>query len=290
MSKTLTNQAQVSFSFNGSTETRTNYSNIVTSNVKESYDFSAEKTANVDCFKAGDRVTYSIHIVNDGCGCLGSFTINDDFCSEDYATFVTGSGVLMINGSMTSITPTDLTPLTFVISNNLNKNSELVLQYSVDINQNISSEVDEIKNTATITACPCNPCESINGNKASYCVTKIVSHTLPKCEYAEVLITKAVSNDNVCCEDELDYIITLTNTGNVDATNVIVSDSLPEEFKLMSIRMENNGDFYTFSPDEYTLSAANYLTLPNATGTRILVPSLAPGVDNTTRIRIHGHI
>ena len=41
---------------------------------------------------------------------------------------------------------------------------------------------------------------------------------------------------------------------------------------------------------EYTIDASNLLTLPNETGTVILVPALGPGTDNTTRIRIHGHM
>ena len=85
-------------------------------------------------------------------------------------------------------------------------------------------------------------------------------------------------------------MITLTNTGNVDATNVVVTDSLPSNFTVMEIHSENNGVHYKYDASEYTLDDANFLTLPNETGTLIYVPAIAPGVDNTTRIRIHGHM
>ena len=58
----------------------------------------------------------------------------------------------------------------------------------------------------------------------------------------------------------------------------------------MSIHKENNGNHYDYDASEYTLDDANFLTLPNETGTIIEVPALAPGVDNTTRIRIHGQM
>ena len=105
-----------------------------------------------------------------------------------------------------------------------------------------------------------------------------------------MLITKAITNDSVCCGEEVDYLIILTNTGSVDATNVVVTDQLPMSFTTMSIRMENNGNRYVFAKSEYDINDTNFLTLPNATGTEILVPAIAPGVDNTTRIIIHGHM
>ncbi len=61
MSKTITNQAHVSFSYEGSTETRTNDSNIVSSSMKDRYDFSVEKTATIDCFRAGDHITFIMY-------------------------------------------------------------------------------------------------------------------------------------------------------------------------------------------------------------------------------------
>ena len=283
--ETISNQAHVSFSYGDSAETYTNNSNIVNSSMKDKYSISVEKTSTTTCFRAGETITYMIRIVNDGCGCLGRFVITDNLGGEDYASYVGGSARLFVNGSMREITPTSLDPLTFNVTDMVERDSELILQYNALVNEDISSEVGEITNEVHVEAYPCG-C----GCKERDCVEGYATLTIPKCEFAEVLITKAVSNDNVCCGEELDYMITLTNIGNIDATNVVVTDSLPSNFTLTEVHSENNGVRYKYDASEYDVDGANFLTLPNATGTAIYVPALGPGVDNTTRIRLHGHM
>ena len=282
--ETITNQAHVSFSYDGSSETFVNDSNIVTSNIKDKYSMTAEKTATSDCFRAGDTITYFVRVMNTGCGCLSDFRIEDDLGGEEYITYVTGSAKIFIGGTMSDITPSSTSPLVIETNGRLERDEELIVQYNVVVNSNIPTEVEEIVNHVEVRAYPCGcGCDR-------KCVETSAELTLPKCEFAEVLITKAASSDSICCDDELDYMITLTNTGTVDAINVVVTDSLPTNFTVMEIHKENNGVHYKYDASEYDLDAANFLTLPNATGTIIEVPAIAPGVDNTTRIRIHGHM
>ncbi len=284
--ETISNQAHVSFSYAGSEETYSNDSNIVNSSIKDKYSISVEKTTTTECFRAGEIISYMVRVTNTGCGCLSNFTATDNLGGEDYATFVEGSAKLFIGGSMRDITPSSTDPLTFEFTERLERDEEFILQYNVTVNEDISSEVTEITNHIEVRGYPCDCCCDNNGGS----VEGSAEVTVPKCEFAEVLITKAVSNDNVCCGEELDYMITLTNTGNVDATNVIITDSLPSTFTVMEIHSENNGVHYKYDASEYDIDDANLLTLPNATGTAIYVPAIAPGVDNTTRIRIHGHM
>lgn len=284
--ETTTNQAFVSFSYEGSTETKTNASNIVTQSTRDKYSFTVEKTSLTDCFRAGENISYMITVTNTGCDCLNKFFVSDNLGGEDYLTFVEGSARLFINSSMQELTPTSLSPLEFEIPERLEKGDSFILQYNALVNEDISSDVLEITNEVTARAYPCNCGCDDNGSS----LTETATATVPKCEFAEVLITKAISNDNVCCGEEVDYLITLTNTGTVDATNVVVTDQLPTSFTATEIHMENNGNHYMFAKSEYDISDANFLTLPNAIGTVILVPAIAPGVDNTTRIRIHGHM
>ncbi len=282
--ETISNQAHVSFSYEGSLETYTNDSNIVNSSMKDKYSFSVEKTSTTTCFRAGDTITYMVHVTNNGCGCLSGFVVVDTFENSEYVSYVEDSARVFINGSMQSITPTDVSPLTFEIDGRLERDEELILQYNVLVNANIPADIMDLVNNVTVTAYPCDCCNRNSG------VEENAELSIPKCEFAEVLITKAVSNDNVCCGDEIDYMITLTNIGTVDATNVIVTDQLPSTFTATEIHSENNGVHYKYDSSEYDINGANFLTLPNETGTAIYVPAIAPGVDNTTRIRIHGHM
>lgn len=285
--ETITNQAFVSFSYNDSTETKTNASNIVTQSTRSKYSFSVTKVSTTECFRAGENISYMITVTNTGCECLHNFIVSDNLSGEGYLNFVEGSARLFINGGMHEIVPTSISPLEFDIPDGLEKGTSFILQYNAVVNEDISLDVLEITNEVTVRAYPCGcGCED-NQNMS---IIETASVSVPKCEFAEVLITKAISNDNLCCGEELDYLITLTNIGTVDATNVVVTDQLPSTFTATEIHMENNGNHYMFARSEYDISDANFLTLPNATGTIILVPAIAPGVDNTTRIRIHGHM
>jgi len=280
----ISNQAQVSFSYAGGT-TRTNNSNVVNSTLLDEYGISVEKTTSSECYRPGDTLTYFIQVINTGCSCLRNFRISDNLGDEGYLTYVEGSARLIVDGILNEIIPTSTSPLEFEIPDRLEREEGFVLLYNVVVDENLSEEVNEITNTVEVTGYPCG-CDCNNNNG----ITETSSSTITKCEFAEVLITKQASSDTYCCDDEIDFFITLTNTGTVDATNVIVTDTLPDGFVTTDIFMENNSETYHFNPSEYTIDNTNLLTLPNATGRAILVPSIAPGVDNTTRVTIHGHM
>lgn len=289
MAQIFSNQARVTFSYEGSEVSHTNDSNIVNSTMKDRYDFSVEKSATSDCFRPGDRVNFFVNITNTGCGCLGMFRVSDNLGGDGYLTYVEGSARLFVNGSMTTIVPTTASPLEFEISSDLAKEGSLVLQYSADVSGDVPADVLSITNEVTVVAGPYGCGCGCNGS-SNNTITKTATFTLEKCEFAEVLITKSVSSDSVCCDDEIDYFITLTNIGTIDATNVVVTDSLPTGFTLTEVHSENNGVHYKYDASEYTIDSSNVLTLPNAAGRIILVQALAPGVENTTRIRLHGHM
>lgn len=280
----ITNQAQVSFSYEGGV-TRTNNSNVVNSTMLDEYGLSVQKTTSKECYRPGDTITFFVQLINTGCSCLKNFHITDNLGGEDYLSFVEGSARVIIDGILTEITPTSTSPLEFDFSERLEREEGLVLLYNAVVRSDLSEEVNEITNTVEVIGYPCG-CN----NNDTPAVTETASASITKCEFADVLITKQASSDTYCCDDEINYFITLTNTGTVDATDVIVTDTLPTGFVITDIFMENNNETYHFSPSEYTVDDANLLTLPNATGRAILVPSLAPGIDNTTRVTIQGHM
>lgn len=288
----ISNQAHVTFSYEGSSESKTNDSNVVNSSMKEKYSLLVEKSSTTTCFRVGEVITYMVRVKNTGCECLEDFQLTDNLGGSGNLSYVSGSARLFAGGSMTSVSPTVLSPLEFNFDEKLSRDEEFILQFNVLVSSNIGSDVDEITNQVCVRAysCECECEDETQEVRERESITTCATHSIEKCKYAEVLITKAVSSDNICCGDELDYFITLTNIGSIDATNVVVTDSLPSSFVTTEIHMENNGNHYMFNPSEYTIDSANLLTLPNSTGTAITVPALGVGVDNTTRIRVHGHM
>ncbi len=284
MAQTITNQSQVSFSYAGTTDIKTNTSNIVTTTMNDRLSIEVDKTSTTECFRPGEIIIYFVHIKNTGCQCLGRFLVSDNLCDND-VTYVEGSARLYIGGSMHMVTPTSISPLEFELTEQLSREEEMFLQYTVTVASN--SEAEQITNHVCVEAYPCS-CRC--GENSSECIKESACLTLDRCQYAEVLITKSNTRDNICCGDELDYFITLTNTGNIDATNVVVTDAMPATFTATEVHMENNGEHYQFLPGEYSIDANNLLTVPVLGGRAILVPSLKPGYDNTTRLRIHGHV
>ena len=286
MKQTLSNQSHVTFNYAGQAQSKTNHSNVVNTTMNDRMSFTVEKTSTNECFRPGENIIYFIKITNTGCDNLCSFNVCDNLGGDCRMTYVDGSARLFVDGVMKTITPTSTSPLAFDIDETLVRDEEMILQFSALVGEDVNA--DEITNEVKVCgySCPRCGCQS----EDSRCVCECATLTLPVCRFAEVLISKSVSDENVCCRDELDYFITLTNIGNIDATNVIVTDSMPQEFTATEVHMENNGDHYMFAPSEYTIDANNLLTVPNATGRAILVPAIAPGEDNTTRLRIHGHV
>jgi len=290
MSKTISNQSDVTYSYDGARNSENTRSNVVNSTMNDRYGFDVEKTASVDCFKAGETITYYIHVTKTGCGCLRNFHVCDNLGGcEGYLTYVEGSAKLFINGVMSSITPVSLSPLEFVVPNQIERDEEFVILFNVTVSSNISEEVQEITNEVCVKGYECDcGCESEQSDEN--CHTECDCLTLPRCQMAELLIEKDISRNTYCTGEELDYFITLTNIGNLDAKDVVVRDTMPEEFTATEVHMENNGVHYQFDPSEYDIDSNNRLTVPNATGTPILVPAKTPTNDNSTRLRIHGHV
>lgn len=285
MATTLTNQASATFVFEGSGDTRTVTSNIVNTQVLDEYCLEVEKDCYQECFKAGENITYSITVTNCGCRNLRCFTITDDLGCEQAGdtplTYLAGSARISINGNTYEIAPTDTSPLTFSVPNTLELKESFTITYVATVDENISSEILEIVNTVHVSAkAACkHSCER-------YCAS--TTSTLPRCNDAILRITKTASKSQVGCGDDLEYILTIENSGYLDATSIIVTDQLPENFTVNNIFIESEDNNHNYDVSEYDIDSNNILTIPNATGTEIIVRGLEPGVNHTNYIHIQG--
>lgn len=282
---TINNIASVTYSF-GRSETASAVSNTATTNLIEEYSISGSKITNNETFRNGENLTYQISVSNDGTSSLYNVTISDDLGgASNPLTFLDGSGTYNINGITAGIIPTGVRPLVFVLPSPLASGETATITFVARVNSALDSGVDSITNTATITA-----------NEGSTAGTQISVNpnptvTIARGEFADVTLTKDVSSAQITAGETFSYRITLSNSGNLDATGVIVTDTLPEGFTIDSVTSETDGVTTTFSASDYSVDAStNTLTLPSGSTLSITVPAARDGVSGTTVVTITGSI
>ena len=210
----FTNQAQLSYN-----NTVVN-SNVVVGEILEVV--SANKTAVVDTYSAGSTVTYAISIVNAGATAITNLTITDNLGAYPQGgetriplDYVDGSVQLFINGVLQTPPAVTATPTLVFSGITLPADSDLVLVYSVNVNDLAPLGVDgSIVNTATIT-----------GNGIPTPVT--VSETITPVEAPQLRITKSLEPVPVSENGVLTYRFVIDNYGNVATVatdNVALSD------------------------------------------------------------------
>ena len=286
----ISNKATATYNFDGSELTRSTTSNTVSTTVMDNYCIEIIKHNNNICFTPGENLTFTIEVKNCGCQSLRNFIITDNLgLTDGYQplVYLDGTSTLIINGNFTNITPTNLSPLTYVVPNTLSANQSFFITYTVTVDTEISSEIMEIINTVNITATPCNCCDCNDGS-VTQTVSSTASSTTPRCEDANLIILKTSNKNNICNCETFEYTLTLRNTGLTDATNVVITDLLPEGFIISNIHVINDEISHNYDTSEYTVDGSNLLTLPNNTGTVINVRSIEPGVNHDTVVTITG--
>ena len=291
MSIIISNQATATYNFDDSTNTRSSTSNIVNTTVRDNYCVDIIKHNNNECYTPGENLTFTIEVTNCGCKSLKNFIITDNLGLVDGyrpLTYLDGTSTLIMNGNFTSITPSNMNPLTYEVSNVLNAGDSFFITYTVTVDPEISSEILEIINTVNVSAVSCDSCCNCNGSSQSITVSATASSTTPRCMDANLILFKEVNKDHICSCDTFEYTITIRNTGLTDATNVIVTDNLPTGFSINNIHVVNNEINHNYDASEYTVDGSNLLTLPNDTGTVINVRAIEPGINHDTIVTISG--
>lgn len=281
----INNTATVRYSA-GRAGADTAVSNVATAELIEEYALSATKTALNNGFVPGENITYILQVTNTGTEPVFSVTVSDDLGGATLPlTFLEGSARLNIDGAITQIIPTTTVPLVFALPNPLPVGEIATIIYVARATTALTDGVTEITNTATVTG---------NGGSTTGPVVTAepTSATVELEEFASLSIVKTVSTAQITPGVPFSYFITLTNSGAVEATNVNVTDVLPENFTINSITSTSGGTVTTFDPADYTLDAGtNTLLLPAPGSARtITVPASTGGVSGTTTIEINGTI
>jgi uncharacterized repeat protein (TIGR01451 family) len=196
-----------------------------------SSDFSIAKSVNVTDATIGDSFTYVLTVTNDPASTAAptDVSIVDSLPAEvTFGSFIVGTNLgTTINcshdGSATGgVFSCDTNTTPFPIG-------EVV---TIDINVTAAAVNPAVVNTATVQTST-DPDGTTNNNTASSAGVNIsvpATTTLAAVKDAQVA---GVTVTEVSYEQQFDYVLTVTNTGASDATNVHVSDNLPPEVTLM---------------------------------------------------------
>ncbi|MBQ9790543.1 MAG: DUF11 domain-containing protein [Clostridia bacterium] len=257
----VTNLANVSYSFTGARSPSDSDSNLLVTNVLSATSIEISKTPLGGTYIPGDNHSFVIRVENTGTVTVDNVVIQDNLgelvdgeTTTTLMNYITGSGLYSLNGSeFLSVEPTNLDPITLSVGS-LAPGDVYVFVYTANT---ISGTVaTEITNTATVSG-------DANGTP----VTASATATITEGTYALLSVQKFGSDSNVSVGEDFSYTLILTNTGNTTATNVVVTDSLPENFSLESVSYtDSTGTTTTLDAGDYSVSG-NTLTVPSDTST-----------------------
>ena len=151
------------------------------------------KTASTDTLVAGDDVTYSFAVTNDGNVTLSDLTINE-------VTFTGSHAMGTVSCPVTTLAPTDTTTCTATYS---------VTQADVDAGQ--------VDNTATATGTVTTTGADVTSDPSSASLTGDTT--------ASLKLVKSADKSTVAAGDAVVYSFEVTNTGKVTLKNIQISEN-----------------------------------------------------------------
>lgn len=284
MAITINNSANITYKYGTSTDYA--LSNVAMTSLEEDYGLSAVKTSQNSNWRPGENLTFNISITNDGIEPLYGVSVQDNLGDDtnELLSYVAGSARMLRNNVLTGVTPTSTSPLTFVIPNTLLASETVTFSYVAKVRSDISNDIAEITNEATVVGHE----TSISGSTIT--VIPSPSLTLPKASYAEVRIMKSVDKENIREGDTLTYTFELENSGNLEASNVVIEDDLPSAFVINSVKSLTNEVETVFETTDYSLDENNKLILPTSITKTISVPARTTSGNGLTIVTIVGTI
>lgn len=280
MAKEVTNQATVKYTYSGSSEQKSETSNVATISVMDESALSITKYTQSSTFTPGGTVTYHIDIENLGSQYFTGVKITDNLGgTPQYLTYVPGSATLYYNDQILAAEVASTNPLVFTLSP-LASGKKMILTYTVRVSSSIPSSVTTITNTATG-----------EGFTATDKVTDTSSTDISRRTSADIEITKQASASTVSIGQVYSYTINLNNSGLVVANVSSITDVLPTNFKLVSVQLKvGSGSTTTLATSDYTIGDNNLLTVPSSTGPTITVPASSSSGVGKTVLTITGYI
>lgn len=234
MATILNNSA--SLSYNSGDGTGSAVSNVVSTSLLDSYSITAQKFTANDSFRPGENITYLVTVTNTGTQPVFSVEITDDLGGSVNAplAYVANSALLVDEGNVIPVTPSNTNPLTIPLSTALQSGENITVIYVAQVSTALSDEVQEITNTVAASARQV-------GADGEVVESEPVSVTIEREDFAQIDITKSVDKAVISSGDTLTYTFDIENSGNIPATNVVITDILPQGFAVTSVQSVTNG-------------------------------------------------
>ena len=268
---TFTNKATLSFS-GGSVD-----SNTVTGTFLESLGIT--KTALVDEYSEGSRLTYVISITNSGSSSFTGLTLTDDLGAYTFGaetltplSYVDGSVLYYINGILQA--PPTVTASPFSIGGiSVPAGANVTIVYAADVNQFAPLDAGgQITNTATLS-----------GTGLAEPITAI--ETVSSSDSPDLSITKALSPTTVPENGTITYTLTIQNNGNTAAVatdNLVVTDVFDPILSNITVTLDGTplvegvdytynelAGIFTTTEGRITVPAATFIRQPDGSFARV---------------------
>lgn len=284
MATIISNTGNITYNYNGQSASAN--SNTVLTTITDQNSLSAIKTAHMKTYKPGENITYTFLVTNTGQSDLHNITIEDDLGKTgNRLTYLNESAIYTKNGVQIQIDPVAGVPYTFTEAGILHPGESFTLTYVASAPKDFVPSGTVIDNGAVVSARVGSPTGQVITSTPN--PEAVVTVT----DYADVTISKTSSNPQVSTGQDFDYTFTLTNSGNIEATNIVLTDTLPTNFVINSIISNTNNTQTTYTSADYTLdSSTNTLTLPAGSGTPLNVPPATESSNGITTITINGYI
>ena len=268
MAEIINNSASAVYTISGVTNTAN--SNVLPVNHLSNSGLILTKNSNTNTFSVGEIINYEIVITNSSSLYLNGVRIIDDLGGGNLA-YVLSSANLTIGGLTYPVTPISTNPLTFTLQQ-LGVGETMKLTYSAQVIFNLPPSVSLITNSVTGIGYP------YSGTIKGY-----TSNTIQKKTTVDFSLTKSSNITEIGSNQSFSYFLTLENNTSSLATISSVTDNLPSNYTLTSVKLKIGTDpEITLSGTDYTLTSSNVLTIPSASGPLIIVPPNSTSVITLT--------
>lgn len=239
-------------------------SNIVSAEQTEA--LTVTKTAILDSYSSGERLTYAVGIVNSSANTVSTIVLNDDLGAYEFGggtvtplNYVEGSAEVFVNGepapapTVVSTSPLTLSGISIPAGGNA------VIVYAADVNEFAPPAPDgTIANTVTVSGAgaPVTASETVNARSG-----------------ATLTITKSVDPQNVVGDGPLTYTFVIQNLGNEEATadeNIVITDIFDPILDITAVTLNGEplaeGTDYSYNETTGAFATnAGRITVPAAT-------------------------